>query len=301
MIPITMANLFLHSSRCVSVAERILRVFAVGSGFILLLAAAGCDRAGTPSKTRTASTLRMAVTTSTRDSGLLDQLIPLFESRHDAEILVIASGTGKALKLGENGDVDLVFVHAENAERNFVDAGHGVRREVVMQNYFTLAGPPEDPAQVRGLEAPHALKRLASTGASFVSRGDNSGTHQRELALWAEAGGRPSWPGYLESGRGMGVTLVMANEKQAYVLSDMGTYLAFRKKIRLRRILEEQALLRNSYGVLEVNPKKHANINQALARRFVDFLISPEAQRTIAAYQIDGHALFHPLHGPLEP
>jgi len=239
--------------------------------------------------------LRLAVTSSTRDSGLLAQLTPQFESTNSAKVLIIASGTGKALKLGANGDVDLVFVHAPDAENAFVAAGHAVRRETVMYNYFTLLGPPDDPAGVRTMSASEALRKVADFGAFFVSRGDDSGTHKREKILWAKTGGRPDWSGYIESGQGMGVTLVLASEKQGYVLSDMGTYLAFQDKIHLEPMLDEQESLLNTYGILEVNPAKHTNINHDLARRFVDFIISEEAQQIIANYKIGRHVLFRAL------
>lgn len=261
---------------------------------VLVLCTGACDPTVETGSSTTDLGLRMAVTTSTRDSGLLDRLVPLFESRHESKVLIIASGTGKAMRLGENGDVDLVFVHARTAEKAFMATGHGVRHEAVMRNYFTVLGPSDDPAGIRGMAASHALTAIATSGAFFVSRGDDSGTHKREMALWSQAGHSPQWAGYIESGRGMGVTLVMANEKQAYVLTDMGTYLAFIDKIQLEPLLDEQEALHNPYGILVVNPAKHVNINRDLADKFVDFIISPEAQQIIGTYQVGGRTLFRP-------
>ena len=264
----------------------------------LVVIPVACERVPDAASAPARTSVRMAVTTSTRDSGLLDHLTPPFEARHGAEMLIIAAGTGKALKLGENGDVDLVFVHAREAEEAFMAAGHGIRREPVMCNYFTILGPPDDPASIRGMAAPQALVAVAGAGNAFVSRGDASGTHKREMALWNAAGHTPGWSGYLESGRGMAATLVIASEKQAYVLTDMGTYLHFRDKVALQPLLDEQEALLNPYGILVVNPDKHPNVNHEMAEAFVDFIISPDAQQIIASYRIGDHSLFRPLRIP---
>ena len=241
--------------------------------------------------------LLLATTTSTRDSGLLDLLLPPFEKQHQVRVDVIASGTGKALKLGEMGDVDVLFVHARQAEDAFMLAGHGIRREEVMFNTFELLGPPTDPAGVRGLEVTPALKKIAEAGAPFLSRGDDSGTHKRELQLWqANNKIRPNWPSYRESGQGMGATLTIADEKSAYVLTDRGTYLHFQDKIDLVPLAAPSEALKNPYGIIVVNPKKHPSMRSTLANAFVDYLISSPAQKIIADYRLAGEALFTPHH-----
>ena len=262
-----------------------------------LLIVSGCET-NTPASSGNAaanSVLRLAVTTSTRDSGLLDMIVPVFEQWHNARVDVIAAGTGKALKLGESGDVDVVLVHAREAEDAFMAAGHGSRREDVMYNMFEIVGPPGDEAEIGDLNAAEALRKIAEQGAVFVSRGDDSGTHKRELALWKKAGKRPEWDGYLESGQGMGATLVMADQKQGYALCDRGTYLAMRDKLELEPLVAASDELKNPYGVITVNAKKHESVNAALADEFVDFLISFDIQRAIRDFKVNGEALFHPL------
>jgi len=239
--------------------------------------------------------LRLATTTSTRDSGLLEQLLAPFEAQQQVKVDVIAAGTGKALKLGELGDVDVVFVHARQAEDAFMAAGHGTRHEAVMYNTFELLGPSDDPAKVRGLKASAALQRIAVGGFAFVGRGDDSGTHKRELLLWHSGGGLPIWPNYQESGQGMGATLVIADETSAYVLSDRGTFLNFQEKIDLEPLAAPSPELHNPYGVMVVNPEKHPDVRGQLADAFVDYLISPAAQQTIADYRLAGEVLFVPL------
>ena len=262
-----------------------------------MLAACGRNAGEHVSKPR--NVLRMAVTTSTRDSGLLDQLVPIFEQQQGARVDVIAVGTGAALKLGEAGDVDVVLVHAREAEEAFMAAGHGVRHEEVMYNEFEILGPAEDLAEIRGLTPTAALQQIAARGATFVSRGDNSGTHQRELKLWANAQGRPNWKEYIESGQGMGATLLMADQKNAYVLTDHGTYLNLKRKIRLLPLVNSSPELQNPYGIIVVDPNKHSTINAALADAFVDFLVAEEVQRRIRDYRVDGEPLFHPLRLPV--
>ena len=244
--------------------------------------------------------LRLAVTTSTRDSGLLDELVPIFERQQRARGDVIAVGTGKALKLGQAGDVDVVLVHARAAEDAFMEAGHGSRREDVMFNHFTIVGPPDDPAAIGGLEGAAALRKIAASGQPFVSRGDDSGTHQRELLLWKTVGGRPSWSKYVESGQGMGATLIMADQMSAYALTDRGTYLTFQKKIRLVPLVFSSQALLNPYGIIVVNAQAGSAVNQQLAQSFVDFIISPKIQRLIQDYKLEGQPLFYPLHLPNE-
>ena len=277
---------------------------------IALLAVSGCrdqsstsppealsERAATASSSDgklPAGVLRLASTTSTRDSGLFDVLLPVFESRHHCRVDVIAVGTGAALKLGESGDVDAVLVHARAAEEAFMQAGHGVRHEPVMYNFFIIVGPQDDPAGVSGLPAEKALQKIAAAGQVFVSRGDDSGTHKKELAIWKLSGERPEWDGYLEAGQGMGPTLVIADEKNAYALTDDGTWLKRRDDFRLKPVVEGDDQLRNPYAVMVVNPERHAEINTSLANAFADFLISEESQRLIAGYQVNGQSLFHP-------
>jgi len=239
--------------------------------------------------------LQLATTTSTRDSGLLDVLLPEFEKTAQVEVKVIAVGTGRALKLGENGDVDVVFVHARQAEDAFMKAKHGVRREDVMYNMFVILGPASDPARIKGVSAQESLLRIAQAKANFVSRGDESGTHKREQQLWSTAGKMPEGEHYFETGQGMGASLNIAEEKQAYILSDFGTYLKWKSKLSLVPLVNEGDNLRNPYGVMCVNPSKSSDIQAELADQFVDYLISPTAQNMIKDYQVDGEPLFRPL------
>ena len=239
--------------------------------------------------------VRLATTTSTENSGLLGYLLPAFEKEHGIEVQVIAVGTGQALKLGERGDADLVLVHARAAEEAFMAAGHGSERRDVWWNDFVLLGPEEDPAGVKGTDAAAALRTIAAKRALFVSRGDNSGTHKRELELWKAAGlavprGERH---YLDAGQGMGKCLVIADEKRAYVLTDRGTYLAFRKKLDLAVLVENDRSLHNPYGAMIVNPARH-RINHEGASRLLRFFTSPATQKRVAAFRVDGQVLFHP-------
>ena len=241
-----------------------------------------------------AAVLRLATTTSTRDSGLLDALLPGFETAHRCRVDVIAVGTGAALRLGEAGDVDVLLVHARQAELAFMNGQHGTRHEEFMYNGFALLGPENDPAEIRDVPPSEALKRIAAGKREFFSRGDDSGTHQREVLLWKQAGGRREWGGYLEVGQGMGPTLLMADQKRGYTLADMGTYLKFKEKIDLVPLVVGAESLRNPYAAVVVNARKHEAINARLAGALVDYLISPETQRRIAAYRIAGRPLFTP-------
>ncbi len=208
---------------------------------------------------------------------------------------MIAVGTGKALKLGEAGNVDVVFVHARQAEDAFMAAGHGVRREDVMYNTFELLGPSDDPADIKGMLVAEALQRIAAGNFGFVSRGDDSGTHKRELLLWEKGGGQPEWSEYVEAGQGMGATLVIADQMKAYALADRGTYLRFKSKVELIPLAAQSADLRNSYGIIVVNPAKHPAISTELANALVDYIISPTTQQAIANFQLEGEPLFVPL------
>jgi tungstate transport system substrate-binding protein len=269
----------------------------LGLGGAALASCSGEAQQPTPTVSQEESAgdvLRLATTTSTRDSGLLDELLPVFEEANRCRVDVVAVGTGAALKLGEAGDADVVMVHARKAEEAFMQAGHGVRHEEFMYNDFVLLGPEQDPAGIRNVEPVEAMKKIAEGQHGFVSRGDDSGTHKRELSLWDKAGGRSDWDAYLEAGQGMGPTLIMADEKQVYVLADMGTFLNLRDKISLVPLAAPAESLQNPYAAVVVNPEKHEKINRKLADAFVDFLISGQAQRLIAGYQIAGQQLFYP-------
>jgi len=237
--------------------------------------------------------LRLATTTSTDNSGLLTALLPPFEEAHDCKVDVIAVGTGKALKLGMAGDVDVILVHARAREDKFVAEGFGVDRQDVMYNDFVILGPKNDPAGIKGLkDASTALTRIAATGATFVSRGDDSGTHTKERNLWKAAGitARGDW--YLEAGRGMGDVITMANERQGYTLSDRGTYIAMSGKIDLEVVTEGDKVLFNPYGVIPVNPVKHPHVKHDLAQKFADYLTSEQGQKLIAGYRRFDQQLF---------
>ena len=247
--------------------------------------------------------IRMASTTSTQNSGLFDVLIPAFQRSVNGRIQVdvIAVGTGQALALGRRGDVDLVFVHAREAELRFVEEGYGVGRQEVMYNDFVLLGPVRDPARVAGLrDAAAALQRIAAARAPFVSRGDDSGTHKKEMALWRKARLQPrGQPWYLEAGQGMAATLRIASEKQAYTLSDRGTWLAVKAKrpLGLKLLVEGDPALHNPYGIMAVNPKRFPHVNYREAMAFIRWIVSPEGQRVIADFKdAQGNTLFHPLH-----
>lgn len=212
---------------------------------------------------------------------------------------VIAVGTGKALKLGEAGDVDVLLVHAREAEDAFMAAGHGARREDVMHTTFELVGPPEDPARVKGMEVAPALARIASERSPFVSRGDDSGTHKKELALWRSAGELARWERYFETGQEMGQSLIVADEKAAYTLTDRATYLAFKSKLRLVPLVAGSKELHNPYGVIVVSGAKSAKIDLRGANAFVDFLVSPQGQRRIRDFEIAGEHVFVPARAAL--
>ncbi|MBI1723555.1 MAG: substrate-binding domain-containing protein [Gemmatimonadetes bacterium] len=229
--------------------------------------------------------LVLATTTSLYDTGLLDSLGPIFERETGHHLRVVAVGSGQALRMGERGDADVLLVHSPAAEQAFVAAGRAGRRLVVASNYFTIVGPPDDPAGVR--EAPSAaaaLKRIADAGTVFVSRGDSSGTHQRELELWRDAGGRPSWTGYLESGQGMSLTLLIADERRGYTLTDRSTLGSLRRRVRLAALRERERALLNVYHVIEVNPAARPRVNADGARAFADWIVSGPVQDLLAHF-----------------
>jgi tungstate transport system substrate-binding protein len=241
-------------------------------------------------------------TTSTEQSGLFGHILPLFEEQTGIDVRVVAVGTGQAIKNARNGDGDVLFVHSKPDEEKFVGDGFGVKRFDVMYNDFVVVGPKGDPAGVAGTsDVAAALKKIAEAEAPFVSRGDDSGTHKAELKLWQAAGVDPkaaSGTWYRETGSGMGPTLNTAAGMGAYALTDRGTWLSFQNPGDLEITVEGDAKLFNQYGVMLVNPEKHPNVKAELGQRFVDWIVSPEGQRAIAAYKIDGQQLFFPNAQP---
>jgi len=241
-----------------------------------------------------AETLRLATTTSTYETGLLDRLFPPFQKKHDVKIHIISVGTGKAIALGENGDVDVILVHARPAEDKFVNDGYGMNRRDVMYNDFLLLGPEDDPAAIKGLsDAAKALKRIHDSESVFVSRGDDSGTHKKEKILWKRLKIQPKGAWYLEAGQGMNATLRMADEKNAYVMVDRASYLANKKALRLILCVEGDPILFNPYGIIAVNPYRHPHVKYELAMALIAWMTSPECQEMIDAYKKDGHQLYH--------
>lgn len=242
------------------------------------------------------SVIRMATTTSTQNSGLLDYLLPLFKQRTGIEVQTIAVGTGKALRMGREGDVDVVMVHARPAELKFVEEGYGVDRSEFMYNDFVLVGPKSDPAAIGAeKDVTSALKKIATSQSLFVSRGDDSGTHKKELSLWKAGSIKPAGSWYREAGQGMGKVLQMASELQGYTLTDRGTWLAYQGKLDLALLSEGDAGLRNPYGVIAVNPKRYPDTHYADARKLIDWVSSPEGQQLINDYKVNGKQLFIPL------
>lgn len=241
-------------------------------------------------------------TTSTQNSGLFEHILPLFTKKTGIEVRVVAVGTGQALKNAENGDGDVVLVHSQPDEEKFVADGWGVKRYPVMYNDFIIVGPAADPAKIAGLkQAPEALKKIAEAKVPFASRADDSGTHKAELKLWGEAGVDPkasSGTWYLETGSGMGATLNTAVGKQAYALTDRGTWLAFANKDDFKVLVEGDDKLFNQYGVILVNPTRHPNVKVKEGQAFIDWLVSSEGQAAIASYKIDGQQLFFPNARP---
>ena len=239
--------------------------------------------------------LRLATTTSTENSGLLEVLHPPFEASYNVKVDVIAVGTGKALRLGENGDVDVLMVHAPAAEQVFIEQGFGSERLPVMHNDFVLLAPPNDPALVKSaVNVVDAMKRIAGSSAAFLSRGDDSGTHKKELSLWETAGLEPGGNRYLSVGQGMGAVIKIADDKQAYTLSDRGTYLAFLDKVELEIAYAGDEALFNPYHVILLNGERHPHIKADLAKLYAGFVRSPEGQKIIADFRIAGEQLFYP-------
>jgi len=254
-----------------------------------MVLAAGC------SSQPIASTITLATTTSAQDSGLLETLVPLFREETGIEVKVVAVGSGQAFQIGRRGDADVLLVHDPAGEEKFMAGGFGSSRRPVMHNDFVLVGPPADPASVKGQRSiAEAFARIAQRQARFVSRGDKSGTHVKEMAVWEKARIEPGGDWYVEAGIGMGAVLRMAHEKRAYTLTDRGTFLAQRKGLDLVVLSEGDPLLINPYHVIVINPAKHPHVRHDAAQRFADFLVAPKTQQIIADFRKDryGEPLF---------
>jgi tungstate transport system substrate-binding protein len=270
-------------------AERRFRIGALFAALTLIAGAYGCGGGS--------DELILATTTSTQDSGLLDVLIPQFEDENDYKVKTIAVGSGEALRLASEGEADVVLAHSPKAEEEFMAAGNGEDRLVVMHNDFVIVGPGDDPAGVKdAATAAEALEKVAASESIFMSRGDESGTHTKELSLWTAAEIEPGGSWYQETGQGMGATLTVAGEKQGYTLSDRGTYLAQKDNLDLALLFEGDKALFNQYHVIVVNPEKHSKVNAEGARAFAAFITSPSIQATIGQFGVEayGQALFVP-------
>ena len=244
--------------------------------------------------------LVLATTTSTYDSGLLGKLNPLFEERFDVKIKTIAVGTGAAIRHAENGDADVIMVHARGAEDEFLEEGWGVNRRDLMYNDFVIIGPSDDPVGIQGMDkATAALKEIAGSDSKFISRGDDSGTNKKELSLWEAAGVNPAGKWYLSIGKGMGDTIVQADRMGAYTLSDRGTYLSMQDEIDLEILVQGPVkggdpVLMNPYGVIAVNPAQYQSVNYSMAMAYIGFVTSPRGQEVIGNYTVQGEQLFFP-------
>lgn len=246
--------------------------------------------------------LILATTTSTQDSGLLDVLKPMFEQKTGYNLKIISVGSGAAMEMGKKGEADVLLVHSPAAEKALVDEGVGINYQLVMHNDFIVVGPADDPAAIKGSASTDAFKKIAGKKATFVSRGDNSGTHTKELSIWKTAGITPEGSWYLQSGTGMGATLNIANEKQAYTLADRATYLAQKANFKLEILSEGDKALLNIYHIMQVNPEKFAKVNKDGAKAFVDFMVSTDTQKAIGEFGKDkyGQSLFIPDAGKQE-
>jgi tungstate transport system substrate-binding protein len=249
----------------------------------------------------------LSTTTSTQDSGLLDVLVPLFEKKSGYRVKTISVGTGQALELAAKGEADVALVHAPTLEKKYVSDGKLLNRRLVMYNDFIILGPANDPAQIKSTKSSvkssiDALKRIAATASRFVSRGDNSGTHNLEKSLWKSAAIQPKGEWYIESGQGMGATLGIANDRGAYIITDRATYLAFRKRVTLAVLLEGDRPLLNIYSVMEVNPANGPRINTVGGKAFADFMVAPQTQAVIKSFGVEkfGQPLFIPVAGMRE-
>ena len=268
-------------------------------GLLVALALAATAAPGPATATAQSRVVILSTTTSTQDSGLLDVLVPLFERETGYALKTVAVGTGQALALAARGEADVVLAHAPDLELKYVADSRLRNRRLVMTNDFVMVGPEADPARIRGVGAVEAMRRIAAAEARFVSRGDQSGTHQLELGLWRQAAIAPRGPWYIEAGQGMGATLTLAHERQAYTLTDRATLLAFRTRVRLPVLLAGDRRLLNIYAVLEASPENGPRVNTAGGRAFADFLVSPAAQAVIRTFGVDrsGQPLFVPAAG----
>jgi len=238
--------------------------------------------------------IRLATTTSTYNSGLLDNLLPVFEKTHGVQVQVIAVGTGKALRMGQAGDVDVVMTHAPKAESEFVEAGYGINPRSVMYNDFVIVGPQSDPANVKdAAKVEAALERIARHNAEFISRGDDSGTHKKERSLWAKTKLGHSFTGYKEVGQGMGKVLQMADELNAYTIADRGTWLAYADRLQLKLLFAGDERLFNPYQIIQVNPERHKGLNVEGAEKLATWFVSADGQQMINDFRIKGKVLFH--------
>jgi len=264
---------------------------------VLWMAISACVALLAPSAHAEDRFIVMASTTSTEQSGLFNHLLPLFKQASGIDVRVVAVGTGQAIDMARRGDADIAFVHDTAAEEKFVAEGFALKRQDVMYNDFVLIGPARDPAGAAGRDVAAALRKLAASGAPFISRGDKSGTHAAELRLWKRAAIDPASfkaGSYRECGCGMGPALNMASATNAHVLADRATWLAFRNRGDLKILVEGDQSLFNQYGVLVVNPARHPHVKQALAQTFADWIVSPAGQAAIASYQLGGESLFFP-------
>jgi tungstate transport system substrate-binding protein len=239
--------------------------------------------------------IKMSTTTSTENSGLLAYLLPLFEKKTNSRVQVIAVGTGKALELAKNGDVDVTLVHARASEDKFVAEGHGVNRRDVMYNDFIIVGPAKDPAGIKGSkDVLAAMKKIVDSKAKFISRGDNSGTDQMEKGYWKQVGAQPQGSAYVSAGLGMGEVLNMAAELDAYSLTDRATYSAYKAKTGLVVAVEGDTKMFNPYGIIAVNPAKYSSINYKGTMQLIEWITSEEGQKAIGAFKVDGQQVFFP-------
>ena len=271
--------------------KRFVLILSVLLVFTLLIGCSQKDKGG--------DSIILSTTTSTEDSGLLDYLLPKFKEESGIDVKVIAVGTGKALQMGKDGEADILLVHAKESEEEFVAEGHGLERRDVMYNDFILVGPGEDPLNLKS-EHPNnileGLKTLAETETEFVSRGDDSGTHKKELSIWKEAGIEPEGDWYISAGSGMGDVLKIADEKRAYTITDRGTYLSMKDNLDLEIIIEGDENLFNQYGIIPVNPDKSDKINVEGAKKFMEWMLSDKVQELIGEFGVEeyGMPLFIP-------
>lgn len=274
-------------------------IIAVLLPVFLLLFLFGCQTEKTEKKEKPkppATNMILATTTSTQDTGLLDEIIPKFEAKYNVKVKTVAVGTGEAITMGEKGDADVLLVHSRKSEDKFMADGNGSVRKDVMYNDFVIVGPESDPAGIKGKTPAEALNAIAASGSPFISRGDDSGTHKKEKDIWAKAGITPSGDWYISTGQGMGESARVASEKQAYLLIDRGTYLALKKTLKLFILVEREKELLNPYGVIAVNPQKFPKLNNKDAMNFVNWITSDEVQKMIGEFgkKKYGQALFTP-------